>query len=129
MTDLNYRSFVLVDDLQVGECTIHAASDGARRWWQLWFYVARETDGVPEAFVVPVFPNGSYHEDGAGGRTWGFTAAGQGLWQVSPSINVVQDGDAKAIHAGQHPTLPSLWHQTPRVVGVPDGERWIAGAP
>src|ERR1700691_5122469 len=120
MTALVYRSCVLIEDLQLGECTIHRCGTG----WNLWFYVTRETDGVPEDFVVPVNPGGGYIENGPLGRTWGFTKSGSGVWQVSPSINVLDDAGARAVQAGAHPTTPSLWHQTPSVVGVPDGEPW-----
>jgi hypothetical protein len=125
MTTLRYRSFVQVEDLAVGECTIHRCSGStAARWWLLWFYVPRETDGVPQDFCVPVAP-GSYTESGPGGKTWGLTRSGAGVWQVSPSINVLNTGDAVA---GPH-ALPSLWHQTPAITDVPEGERWIVGPP
>jgi hypothetical protein len=129
--DLVYRSFVNVEALTLNECTIHAASEAPdKRWWQLWFFVARETDGQAEAFVVPVAPGGLYNEHGPGDRrTWGFTDVGGGAWQIDPSIDVVQDADATLIHPGPHPTLPSLWHQTPRVVGVPTNERWQLSEP
>jgi hypothetical protein len=108
MTELRYRSFVDVDDLALDECTIHAAvKDGAPCGWHLWFLVAREDNGQPEVFRVPIIPGGSFNENGPAGKSWGFTALGGGAWQVSPSIHYV-----------------GIWHQTPKVVGVPAGERW-----
>ncbi len=126
MSELRYRSFVDVSDLAVGECTIHRAgnSTGAR-WWNLWLRVNRETDGQPDDFLVPVQPNGSFVEAGPGGKTWGLARAELGAWQVSPSINVL---GTRELHPGAH-DAPSLWHQTPKIVGVPEGEAWIAGAP
>lgn len=134
MSVLKYISATLIDDLAVGECTMHRASGaGAARWWLLWFRVLRETDGQPEDFCVPMNPGGSSIENGPGGRTWGLVCpkasaqdvvAGTKNWQVSPSINVLTTGDAVA---GPHPSS-SLWHQTPEIVGVPDGEPWANGA-
>jgi hypothetical protein len=126
MTTLRYQSKRLVDDLAVGECTMHRASNAAgARWWLLWFRVNRETDGQPDDFAVPMNPNGSFIEDGPGGKTWGLTQTTPGVWQVAPSINVINTGE---VHPGDHPA-PSLWHQTPTIVDVPDGESWISGAP
>jgi hypothetical protein len=128
--DLHYRSFVNIEDLQLGECTIHrASSPDGKRWWNLWFYVARDTDGQPEAFVVPVMPNGSYTESGPGGRSWGLARTGDSTWQVSPSINVLDDASARAVVAGLAPTGRSLWHQTPGIVDVPSTEAWVSGTP
>lgn len=130
--NLQYRSKVAVEDSALGECTIHrAATADGKRWWNLWFYVARETDGVPADFVVPVNPSGPFIM-GPGGRTWGLVQTGPGVWQVSPSINVLGDARAHAAFAGEEPApgdAPSLWHQTPTIVGVPDGEVWMSGAP
>ena len=134
MTVLRYRSAVMVDELTVGECTVHRASGStAARWWLLWFYVLRDSDGQPEVFCVPVNPGGGYAENGPGGRTWGLTcpaastqdiAAGTRNWMISPSINVLDDRDAVA---GTH-EHPSLWHQTPEIIGVPIAEAWASGA-
>lgn len=126
MSELRYRSFVDVNDLAVGECTIHRAgnSEGAR-WWNLWFRVLRDSDGQPDDFVVPINPGGSFIEAGPGGRTWGFVRVAAVEWQVSPSINVI---DTRALHPGAH-DAPSLWHQTPKIMDVPDGESWIGGPP
>lgn len=119
----------MVEDLALNECVIRPATnrDGAR-WWHLWFYVARETDGVPEAFEVPVSPGGAYTENGPGGRTWGLTMTSPGIWQISPSIKVLNDEDARTYHAGGEPTGKDLWHQTPRLVNVPATEPWATGA-
>jgi hypothetical protein len=125
MTTLQYHQHAQVEDLAVGECVVRHASDGAdKRWWNLWFNVLRETDGQPEVFVVPVAPRQMYTESGPGGRTWGFHPVSEGVWQVLPSINVLDDDGARQVVAGHAPTSPSLWHQTPTVVGVPDDEPW-----
>lgn len=125
--NLVYKSHARIEELQPGECTIHPAADATgKRWWNFWFYVFR--DDVPterEDFVVPV-RIGSFTETGPGGRTWGLVDLGGGSWQVSPSINVIADGGQ--IHPGPHP-LPSRWHQTPTIVGVPDGEAWMVMPP
>jgi hypothetical protein len=122
VTDLLYRSRVLVEDLALNECTLHRCSgSGAARWWQLWWLANRDTDGKPEDFCVPVNPGGSYNEHGPGGRTWGLTLTAAGIWQVSPSINVLASRDAIAGNG------PSIWHQTPRLVGVPERETWAFG--
>ena len=124
---LQYKSHALIEDLVLGECTIHRAASASGRWWILWFYVARETDGRPEDFAIPVNPNGSYVENGPGGRTWGLNRSEAGVWSISPSINV-ENTDARTVHAGDHP-VPSLWHQTPDIVYVPENEPWIHSAP
>jgi hypothetical protein len=133
MMMLLYKSHALIEDLAVGECTMHRASgSGCGRWWQLWFHVLRDSDGQPEVFCVPVNPGGSYIENGPGGKTWGLTvpvatpydiAPGTKNWQVSPSINVENTGNAHA----ESITLSSLWHQTPQIVGVPEDEPWANG--
>lgn len=135
MTILRYKPHARIDNLAVGECTLHRASNsGAARWWLLWFHVLRDNDGVPETFAVPVNPGGTYLENGPGGKTWGLQqpeaspyeiAQGTRNWQISPSINVLDDRDAVA---GTH-QYPSLWHQTPAIVGVPEDEPWATGAP
>lgn len=135
MSVLRYRPHAQIEDLALGECTMHRASgSGSARWWLLWFYVRRDSDGEPETFCVPVNPLGSFSESGPGGRTWGLTcpeasaqlsAPGTRNWMISPSINVLADGDALA---GTH-EHPSLWHQTPEIVDVPDSEPWTQGAP
>jgi hypothetical protein len=139
VTTLCYRGNVGVEDLEVGECTIHRAGDSSgARWWLLWFRVNRETDGQPDDFAVPVNPNGGWIELGSGGKTWGLTRidnpdkVGRWQWQISPSINVT---GSRALHPGVHemaglaPGYESLWHQTPIIVGVPDGEAWQVGVP
>lgn len=125
MTTLRYRGYhAAIEDLALNECTIRpCSSPPAPDWWELWFNVARETDGVPEVFAVAVRV-GSYCEGGPQVRTWGLAKTGPGTWQVSPSINVLDTRDA---HPGPHPTAGSLWHQTPAIVGVPDGEPWAKG--
>lgn len=125
MTTLQYKPHAQIEDLAIGECTVHRASGSSgARWWLLWFHVLRDSDGQPEVFCVPVAPGGAFTESGAGGRTWGLSALGGGAWQVSPSVNVLDDRDAVT---GSH-SFPSLWHQTPQIVGVPDSESWATGA-
>ena len=125
MTELRYKGLVPVEDLAIGECTVHrAGNDSGAKWWLLWFRVDREDGGGPFDVAVAINPSGGYVESGPGGRTWGLQRAGAGTWQVSPSINVLAD----QVHPGPHAS-PSMWHQTPRVVDVPDGEPWIAGSP
>ena len=129
---LTYRSGVPIENLMLNECTIRPCrlNDGDESWWNLWFYVARETDGVPQIFEAHILPRSPFIEYGPGGRGWGFNDEGGGVWQVSPSINILNTGDGgKLIHPGPHPTLPSLWHKTPSVVGVPAGEPWDHPAP
>ena len=128
MVTFSYRSFVDVGDLQVGECTIHHADDGkGARFWHMWFRVNRDSDGQPDTFLVPVIPGGAYTESGPGGRSWGLNRSRTVStgWDISPSINVLDTGE---LHPGPH-AAPSLWHQTPTVVEVPDGEAWMTGAP
>jgi hypothetical protein len=127
---LRYRSFVEVEHLALNECTIHRAGDGgSRRWWNLWFYVLRDTDGGPQAFVVPVAPCGVYSENAPGGRTWGLTKVGDGQWQIFPSINViVNEVGGHSVVTGHAPTGRSLWHHTPLIEGVSDADTWTTGA-
>lgn len=106
--DLTYRSFVDPDDLLLNECTIRRVTkDGQAVGWGLWFVVARVDNGRLELFRVTVSPYGPF-VDNRSWKTWGLNPAGSGMWQISPSINY---GD-------------TVWHQTPRIVGVPAGEQW-----
>jgi hypothetical protein len=125
--NLAYRSGAMPDDLAIDECTIRHARDTTTgvTWWLLWFYVRRDTDGEPEVFAVPVNPGGGFAESGLpGGRTWGLTRSLPGVWQVSPSINVL-DVDDRQVHMGVQPGKSSLWHQTPTLLNVPAGEPWM----
>lgn len=126
MTVLRYRSFVDVEELAVGECTVHRCSNGQARWWLLCASVAAETDGHTMLIAVPVAPNGHYTDSGPGGKTWALTRVAAARWQVAPSINVLDLPD-RPLHPGPHPTASSLWHQTPLVVGVDDAETWTTG--
>lgn len=130
MTTLAYRSGASPDDLKPDECTIRSsrAEDGLGelvkeqisgtgktvRFWNLWFCAMREDNGQQELFAVPVNPRGPYIEKSANNRrTWGLADCGGGRWQVSPSIHFT--GDEGKL---------SVWHQTPMLVNVPDGEPW-----
>lgn len=127
--ELTYRSSALIEDLAPGECTVHRASVAqGGRWWLLWMRVYREDRaGVLTCIAVPVAPHGSYTEGGPGGRTWGLMPAGGGRWQVSPSVDAKVSGEKLPGFAENNGR--SLWHQTPALVGVPDGEAWQAATP
>jgi hypothetical protein len=114
-----------ISDLALDECTIRSTRNAeGRAWWQLWTYVLRADTGEPFYVGVPVNPNGPYVEVGPSGRrTWGLTRVAANEWQVSPSIDVVGD----ELPGGGR--KPSPWHQTPAIVGVPEGERWVTEAP
>lgn len=122
--ELRYRSVERLSDLGLNECTVRAtqARSGAF-WWQLWCFV-RCDDGCERFVGAPVAPNGAYHENGPGGRTWGLARAAPGRWQVSPSIDVLTSADGLRQKRGLSRQDPSLWHQTPALVEVPDGEPW-----
>jgi len=122
MSILVYRAVGSIGDLALGECVIRSARDvEGRAWWQLWTYVRRADTGQPFYVGVPVHPNGPYVEVGPSGRrTWGLTRAGND-WQITPSVDVV--GELVDGLRG-----PSLWHETPTIVGVPSTERWIMEA-
>lgn len=135
MTLLKYQPHARIEDLAIGECTLHRASGASgARWWQLWFHVLRDSDGQPAMFCVPVSPRGSFADNGPGGRTWGLTCPqasaeasppGTHDWVISPSIDVKDNQDAVAGHEAD--PRPSLWHQTPEIVDVPDSEPWARG--
>ena len=98
---LTYRPTTEIGMLDIDECVIKAVGNV----WLLAFYV-RTTEGNEQTFRVPVNPNGAPVEAGPLGRTWGLTRCGAGEWQVLPSIDL------------------GTWHQTPRIIGVPEGEPW-----
>lgn len=123
--DLTYRVADRIGELALGECTIRRARDTeGRAWWQLWAWVRRTDCGEPFYVAAPVNVGGPYLEVGPSGRkTWGLTRVGEHEWQLHPSLDVLgaerPDGTRE----------PSLWHETPRLVGVPPTERWITEAP
>lgn len=123
--DLTYRVVRHVGELELGECTVRGAHDDrARVWWMLWAWVRRQDGGEPFYVAVPVNPHGPYLEVGPSGRrTWGLARVDATTWQVAPSIDVV--GDKRPDGSRE----PSLWHHTPRVVGVPAGEPWTTETP
>lgn len=126
MSNLAYKSHSLIEGLSLDECTMHRASgSNSARWWQLWFLVRRRDNGQPQCLSVPMNPNGPYLPLGPGGKTWSLTRIASGIWQVSPSINVLADGNAT--DTANHPAL--LWHETPEIINVPDDEPWITNPP
>jgi len=122
---LAYRIGCRIGDLALDECTVRHAHDAeGHAWWQLWTYVRRADTGQPFYVGVPVNPNGPYLKVGPSGRrTWGLLRASASDWQVSPSIDVVGDLLPDGTRG------PSLWHETPKIVRVPDSERWTTEAP
>jgi hypothetical protein len=124
--DLRYRAAVRIGDLELDECTVrHTRDTAGRAWWMLWTWVRRDDTGEPFYVGVPVHPGGGYLEVGpSGARTWGLTRiADTPNWQIAPSIDVVGDLRPDGSRG------PSLWHQTPRIVGVPLSEPWTLEAP
>jgi hypothetical protein len=121
---LVYRAVTWIEDLALNECTIRSTRSAQAVWWQLWTWVRRADTGEPLYVAAPVNPNGPYVEVGPSGRrTWGLARVSETDWQVSPSIDVVGDERPDGTRG------PSLWHETPRIAGVPPGERWITEAP
>ena len=126
--DLTYRPHATIEDLAPGECTMRRTGADGKRWWTLWMNVYREDQpGTLIDIAVPVTPNGTYAENGPGGRTWGLTNNGGGRWAVSPSVDAKSRVELVPGHA-QDPR-PSIWHQNPVMVDVPDGEEWQSAAP
>lgn len=124
--DFRYRAFVDVDDLAVGDCTVHRAAGGNGRWWQLWFVVDVPTRGRL-AVAVPVNPGGDYTPIGPGGKTWGLARTSKsGVWHVKPSVNVLVSGTP---HPGLLGGMVSLWHDWVRLSGVGEADTWTAGGP
>jgi len=108
--ELRYRPYAERGALDLNECCIVPGVCGDARGWMLHFY-GRTTDGHEQTWRVPVNPSCPHIEDGPLGRTWGLTRCGPGEWQISPSIDFAD------------------WHHTPKIVGVPDGEPWMAVSP
>jgi hypothetical protein len=111
VSTLRYVSGARHEALRPGECTIKGAGERA----QLHFCYTRTTDGKMEARIIPV------RIGAPGPGYWGLTHVGVGEWQVNPSIQCLDttdgpDGTARIEY--------EVWHQTPRIVGVPDGEEW-----
>jgi len=131
VTILYYQPRAHIDELFVGQCTVHRASgSSAARWWLLWFHVKLDNAPGSEVFCVPVNPMGEFEGHGPGGRTWALKpkqavpgVEGSRDWAVSPSVNILDSRDAVAGAC----SLPPLWHQTIEIHGVPDSEPWAAG--
>jgi hypothetical protein len=122
MSTLNYRPFAERGALNRDECLILPATNGQARWWMLHYRVLCN-DGRDADFCTPINPNGPNLSNGPGGKTWGLNRAEPGAWQVSPSIAIANP-------IAHEPGEPAeLWHQTPKIVGVPEGEPWQAGPP
>jgi hypothetical protein len=125
---LRYAGYhVEPEDLKVNDCTIRTTTgENGAAYPRLWFYVLSDEGVALEMLGVPLAPNSTYSEGGPGGKTWGFTKTAAGVWQVAPSINVLQHPiHGVIIHPGEHPEIKtSSWHHTPVVVGVPEGEPW-----
>lgn len=130
--DLVYRAADSIEDLELGECTVRASAADGRRWWQLWTWV-QGVFGEPGYVAVPVTPGGDYAEIGPSGRrTWGLRHVIDNVWQVNPSIDVrayVDAGGRECAKDAPGAREVSWWHQTPRLVGVPEGERWTREPP
>jgi hypothetical protein len=129
--DLRYVGYhVEPEDLKVNECTIRPTCvlNGNGVYPRLWFRVLDDEGQALDMLGVALAVNGSFAENGPGGRTWGFTRSSVGVWIVTPSINVLPHPRSPGeilIHSGEHPEIKtSSWHHTPSVVGVPDGEPW-----
>jgi hypothetical protein len=135
--DLVYRSTLGPDgwltDLKLNECTIRSTAGPGCAYWQLWAWVTGEVGERLGFVAVPVLVGGQYTEQGPSGRrTWGLTRVSDGVWQISPSIDVRTHVDAVGKECAKDAPGArevSWWHQTPRVVGVADGERWTREAP
>ena len=121
---LVYHVVTWLSDLALDECVIHNTRDTqGHAWWQLWAWVCRADNGAPFYVAVPVCPNGSYQEAGPSGRrTWGLSRVTETDWQIAPSIDVVGDMRPDGTRG------PSLWHETPHIIGVPPSERWVTEA-
>lgn len=61
---LYYQPRAHIDELFVGQCTVHRASgSSAARWWLLWFHVNLDSPGVSADAVPPgVLTPSRWHE-------------------------------------------------------------------
>lgn len=117
MSELRYRRGAKREDLGENECFVKGVGGGL---CSLVFRFRRVTDGKLETRTLPVRPNG---QAGGAEHAWGLNRTNvPGKWQISPSIaaqDIVPDPDAPN---GQR-TI-EVWHQTPAIVDVPEGEPW-----
>jgi hypothetical protein len=121
--DPRYSAGIGPDVLAPGECAIGKDENGT---W-LAFSFTRTTDGKPETRRIPIHVGGppTHNVEGKGGA-WGFTRVSPGVWQVSPSIQCLEqrrDPNDPTKHVDVE-----TWHETPQVVDVPENEPWMAGA-
>lgn len=115
-------------ELAPGQCTVRSSGEAgsAKRWWLLWLCVTRVDDGKPETRHLPVSPRQGPQPHDRGWGTWGLQPI-EGApheWQISPSIAMLERFKDEA--TGQH-VDKEIWHQTPKIVGVPDDEMWTQG--
>lgn len=116
MSNLQYRAGVHPNDLQPGECVVRPCSDARGRFWWLTLAFTRRDAGERDWVGVPVTPRGP--GDKTFRLTWGLTEVGGGVWQISPSIRTTEKiGGAEV----------EIYHETPRIVGVPATEPWAMG--
>jgi len=110
---------VTAKKLAENECTIFRGHGPGEGPWMLRFCFRRVTDGKLESRAIPVYPNADQQSGG-----WGLKRV-DGGWQVAPSIacsNREPDGDFQDDRSKDKVT--EVWHQTPLLVEVPDGEPW-----
>lgn len=108
--------------LEENECTIFRSDGDPRFRWHLRIRHRRKNDGRLTDTAVPVFPNEDAPKNKPG---WGLKRVEAGRWQVSPSI-LVSTREPDPNDPSKHRDV-ELWHETPAIVGVPDGERWTGG--
>ncbi len=129
MSELRYRSDLgeqQLSQLRENECTIFKKA----QWWILAFCFRRTTDGKTEYRVVPVTPGGDPTPGvpTGGWGTWGLrpVPGAAGRWQITPSLAcMVRIHDP--VDPSKHIDI-EVWHQTPAIIEVPDGEPWTTVA-
>lgn len=103
--------------LEENECTIFKGDD--RFPWHLRFSYRSKLDGMLYNGSVPIFPKAETPKSKPG---WSLNRA-PGGWQVSPSILI---STRRPDPADPDKWIDiELWHETPLIVDVPEGERWV----